>query len=409
MRSIICTYFDSGDLSNVMALGNSIRVFSQIYSMCVVSPTVRIDDRKRLMNYFSAVEVANNPLDFIAEMDQYDRIMILNPNFLMTSKMDFLLLGNNPGGSSKLNVMVINPSRLISQITSFDGVEKMRTFFVDNKYTWRSLNCSYDNPIDPKIRSLMLSNNYLRHPKRVSLRQHLSILLGDILGERGREVVEKEESTYLLAFTHQSVNTVSNYETLEAYGDGFLKGAYMWVLESTPGIITSDQITKMADYYGSREVLAEIAERLDLVRFLDIEGKPDTKTKSDIIESLIGAIAFSWERIYGLGDEAVKMFVKTIYSPYTIDVQGYKKSYTSSVQLVNVRLHELRLNPALLTTNIDRETQNIIYKVLYNGQIVGVGIAPKEKNNIEGSIKMAKNRAYDEVLSKKSLEKFVTK
>jgi dsRNA-specific ribonuclease len=419
MKFLVCTYFTGGNSDNVRALGNSIRIFSQMESLCVISRDVGDEERKFISGHFSKVDVADFPLSYILGLDQYDKILLLSPNFLMVSKIDSLLLGDM-GGSPKMNVAVVKPSRLIAEISNLVTVEEIRSFFLDRRYEWRSLSPDFDSIPSSNTRSLILRGSYLSHPKKKDLIARLSYLMYDILGDEGREAVEKEESTYVLAFTHKSVNPVSNYDVLEAYGDGFLKGSYMWILESTPGIISADQITKTADHYGGREILAEIAETLGLVQYINIDrskgtdkkAKPvklDVKVKSDIIESLIGAIAFSHERLYGkgAGDRAVNTFVSKIYEGYTIDVQGYAKAYTSPIQLINLEMLGKRLNTKLLTNETSTINGNVVHKLLYNGQIIGVGIVPRSPNDKEVSEDLAKKQAYRDAVDKKSLDKFV--
>jgi dsRNA-specific ribonuclease len=407
MKYLISTYLYGSDISNVLALGKSIRLFSSIPSMCIVTPSVGIKDRVLLLKSYTYVEISDSPLDMILSMDNYDRIMILNSNTLITSKID-ILLSVSPSGSPRLSMCVITPSRLIAKIIKVGSdIDLVRSFFIDNGYKWKTIDSKYDNVPTDKARSLMYKGMYLNN-NSVNIESYLYDLLGTILGDRGREAVDKELYTYLLVFTHESSNPVSNYDTLEAYGDGLLKGAYMWILDGTPGIISSDQITKITDYFGSKEILSDIAERLDMVKYIDSNDNIDVKIKSDIVEAMIGAIAFSWERLYGKGDEGVRLFVSHIYSPYTIDVENYKEAYTSPIQTVNIFLTSHRLNRDLLSHKITQDYNNIIYKLMYNGQIIGVGIVSKDGTDLRVLDKVVKDRAYSDAISKKSLEKFVT-
>ena len=407
MRSIIYTYYYGGNTKNIIALGNSIRYFSNIKNVCIVTPDVDMVERKHILRSFSRVDVSQEPLVDIVSDESVDRIMIISPTTIIQEKIDILLSLQVPGGSPNMSIVILRPNRLIPKIgTMTRDINSVRSFFIENGYTWNTLSAVYDNRPSTNIVQLMYENKYI--PMRGDLITTLKNLLGDILGTKGIEAIEREEGTYILAFTHKSVNPVSNYETLEAYGDGFLKGAYMWVLSSIPGVSNQDQITKIADYYGGRDILSDIAEKMGLTKYIMTDYGPDTKMKSDIIESLIAAIAFSWDRLYDAGTDGVRAFVSHIYSSYNVDVEHYKRVYTSPIQLVNQYVQSLRLDRDKVGKDIDRsDPTKIIYKYLYNGEIVGVGIVPKTKGNVQDLIKLAKVKAAEQILNKKTLDKFV--
>jgi hypothetical protein len=83
---------------------------------------------------------------------------------------------------------------------------------------------------------------------------------------------------------------------MEAYGDRFLNGAYVWVLLDTPGIIIPDQVTKISLYFQDKFRLAEICDRLFLGPYIVLgdSATMGVKIKSDVIEALIACIAITW-------------------------------------------------------------------------------------------------------------------
>lgn len=407
MRLVIYTYHYGGDIKGVAALGNSIRIFSSMDSVVVVTPDVSSNDRKSLTRYFTRVEVSSEPLSYIIASEDIDRVMVVSPDTIIQEKVDILLSLQVPAGTPDLNIMVIRPNRLLPKVSTIGrDMASVKRAYVENGYTWNTLDARYDKRPTTSVISEMYENRYL--PTKGRLIPFLKKILGEILGERGVEAIDKEEATYILAFTHESANPVSNYETLETYGDGFLKGAYMWILSSTPGIIDADQITKIADYYGGNEVLADISDRLGLPRYIRTNDPIDTKVKGDVVEALIGAIAFSWNRLFGT-DEGVRIFVSHIYSKYTIDVANYKSVYTSPIQALNVYLQGLRLDRKKLIDDIDRQPTKIIATYKYGEEAVGVGIVARTKGNINDQVHAAKVKAAMDVLQKKSLDRFVGK
>lgn len=406
MRSLIYTYFYGGDTKIMVALGNSIRIFSSMESICVILPDTSTTDRKILQGHFSKIEVSANPIAYIVGNESIDRAMIISPGIIVTEKIDILLSLQVPSASPELSIIVIRPNRLISKLPTLGrDVASVKNTYISNGYTWNTLDSIYDTRPSQSNIDVMYKNVYI--PVKQNLLSFLKKLLGTIMGEKGSQAVDREAATYILAFTHKSVNPVSNYEMLEAYGDGFLKGAYMWVLSQTPGIVDQDQITKLSDYYGGNEILADIGERLGLIQYIMTNDMIDLKVKGDIVESLIGAIAFSWDRLYGEGSIGVRMFVSHIYSLYTVDVSNYKSIYTSPIQLFNEYVQRLRLDRKKVDESIDREDHRIIYKMLYDGEIVGVGIVPRTNANIQDQIRLAKVEAAKDALVKKSLDRFV--
>lgn len=409
MKSIIYTYlYNDTDIKRVAALGNSIRLYSQMKSVCVCTPDIPTQDRKRLYKYFSDIEVSPTPLSHIVSNDDLDRVMIISPDTVLTRKVDILLSMDTPSGSPDLTVIVIRPNRVIPKLYTIDReIRSVREAYVDAGYTWSTLDAIYDKRPSTSIIDTMYAGTYIS--KIEGLIPLLKRILSGILGDRGSDAVDRETYTYIMVFSHSSVNPTSNYEMLEAYGDGILKGGYMWVLSSIPGIVDQDQITKISDYYMGNEVLSDICDRLGLTPYITTNNIIDRKVKADIVEALIGAIAFSHDRLYNEGCSSSRKFIEHIYSLYTIDVTGYKERYTSPVQLLNEYIQRLSLDRKKLGHKVDIGRDKITYYITYNDTIVGVGIVDRTGENIQEQEKLAKVEASKDVLSKKSLERFVRK
>jgi dsRNA-specific ribonuclease len=405
-------YYDDDDVSvdDVIALGNSIRTTSTLKTI-VCGTSVH----KRFYGSYDIVVRTDTPIDHILSMDEWDTIVMINPRKVMDKRFDFIASSSSStaavGGSPDLRVMVVKPSRLISRIQTFGrDLTKVREFFVSNKYEWKTLSSVYDQLPSDITREVYIRNKYIPSPpKKEDLIPHLRTVLSNALGEeKANRIIDSNIPIFTMAFTHKSVNPVFNYDNIEAYGDGFLKSAYMWLLSRTPGIIDSGQITTIADYFGSAPILADIATRLDLPKYIISNDPIDEKTKSDCIESLIAAIGISWASVYGgdSGDEGIRKFVDYIYSFYTIDVANYKAMYASPIIRFNTYLQQLHLNRSLVNGNDRVENNQVIYTLIYSNTIIGVGIQPIG-TSLQLAKKSAKNKAYQDALTKKSLDKFI--
>jgi len=402
MKYAIATYYYGDiDINDVIALGNSIRLFSTLKTM--VCTTTMNDE---LSSSYDIVVRTDAPIDHILSMDEWDMIVVIDPRKVMDKRFDFI--ATSIGGSPELRVMVVKPSRLISKIQTFGrDLAKVREFFISNKYKWNTLTSVYDQLPSDMMREVYLTHKYIPYPpNKKDLIPHLHTVLHNALGDRGDKIIDSNIPLFIMAFTHESVNPVSNYDNIEAYGDGFLKSAYMWLLSQTPGIIDSGQITIIADYFGSAPILAEIAERLDLVRFIISNDPIYEKTRSDCIESLIAAIGISWANVYGNGDEGIRMFVNYIYSFYTIDIASYKEMYASSIIRFNTYIQQLHLDRKLVTWNERVENNQVVYTLIYFNTIIGVGISPVG-TSLSVAKKTAKSKAYQDALTNKSLDKFI--
>lgn len=254
----------------------------------------------------------------------------------------------------------------------------------------------------------MFRNEYI--PTHDGLKSRLVDILNNYIGYKAQDVVNRNWPMFQMAFTSASVSPGTNYEFIEAIGDGFLDGYYMWYLLDTPGIITPDQVTKMRAYFQNATQLSKLVSYLDIKKYIQVgKGTRLTeKIESDVLEALIGAIAISYDRLYKRGSWAVRKFIVGIYSQYfNVDPINYLSLYGNSSIQVNSLVQELQLDRTKLKTNIDDSIKGkIIVTITYDGNVVGIGESSTHGKYKDTAIKEAKDRANTNVIESDQLRNF---
>lgn len=185
----------------------------------------------------------------------------------------------------------------------------------------------------------------------------------------------------------------------------------MWVLLDTPGILTPEQVSKISFYYQDRYRLGEIADRLDVTRFIVLgpEEKMTIKIKSDVIEALIAAIAISWQKAKGRGDWAVHKFVVSIYRQFfTIDPENYISMYGHPSERVNGLIQQLGINRQMLRElPAEFAGGNVTVIVTLDGNVIGTGVA-HITTDVKADVAedMARRAAYQDIISSGRLQSY---
>lgn len=273
---------------------------------------------------------------------------------------------------------------------------------------------------------LMRSGLYVYMPeKHHKLYDHMIKILKPILGSQIITVLNKTFPYYEQCFISKDINKTSNYDLFEFYGDKFLGGFFSWILIRTPGIISSEQATIIGNYFQDKDRLEEIFDKLNLFPYLSIQGKENysgslvypkyvSKSKSDVIEALIGCIGITWDIVFKKGDWAMRTFVEHIYENilgYEIDVEGYESKYTNPYDRLIKKAELLFIDRSQIATS-KPVTQNnkVMVNVLYGSHVIGTGEATLEKNKYtKDAIKEATKNAYQNVMDMQSLEKIASK
>lgn len=424
------------DILYAIALAKSIKIFSMGKSIVVTSD--QISSQEEIKNVFDVViPVANPTQESIIEvfnLEEYKKILLLPVRSLLIAPIDMILAAKTPFAVYRENVITdvigITPSKfaydlLLAEMSSLRGSfgQRMEQFYQNHRYTMGRIPGEVyrtDKTVtdETKIVSIstpgegwrsFLDDTYLytlSDTKRANLSRHLLVILEPILGERTREVVKKHISLYEQAFTSKSVNPISNYELLEAYGDRFLAGQYSWLLLGTPGVINADQITKIASFFQDRYQLETVCNFLELAPYINTKESKDTKTRSDVVESLIAAIGISWQRETGRGDLAMRKFIFSVWNTlFTIDPENYELLYSEPKTRVKELAESLNLDRTLLRAlpPVVKEKE-VMTTIVYGNIPIGVGKVSSVGIYEDTAKRLSKKEAYLDVLRRKTLE-----
>lgn len=241
-----------------------------------------------------------------------------------------------------------------------------------------------------------------------NLKDRIKNLLEALIGPSSRMVVDRTWPLYQKAFTGKDVNPVANYELLEAYGDRFLKGQYMWVLLGVPGIITADQVSKISGYHQDVTRLTHLFDRLMLTQYINADTR-DAKVKSDVMEAFIAAVGISHEHILGNGNEAMKKMITGLYSTtFTVDPERYKILYDNPKSIMYELVQQLRLDRDKLVESRPVETRGAItITVSYDDHLLGTGSASLHGVYRDTAIREARDAAYNDALIHERLQQYV--
>lgn len=244
-----------------------------------------------------------------------------------------------------------------------------------------------------------------------TLRQRLEDIFVPILGQRSVEVLDQMFPLYAKSFIHVSANPVANYDLLEAYGDRFLSGQYMWYLLSIPGVISADQVGKISLYFQDRYRLEQIADHFFLGKYI-VTGKDvqiDTKIKSDIIEALIAAIGISWQRVFKRGDWAMKTFIAKVFGQlFEVDPLNYRLKYENPLDRLKAMVEQAYLDRRLLIVSPPQQVGGeIVVTVSYDGYPLGTGRASMTGVYQDTAITNATRAAYLDAIENNRLQEYI--
>lgn len=132
-----------------------------------------------------------------------------------------------------------------------------------------------------------------RNPRTAAARKKALLELANAIGHEFEDLELLDR-----ALTHSSLGNegLASYERLEFLGDAFLNFAVAEVLFRAEPEVAEGQLTETRSNIVSRSPLADVAERLDLARYLR-HGKGlradecrSERIRADLVEAVLGAI-----------------------------------------------------------------------------------------------------------------------
>lgn len=450
MKFAIATHVANTDsIPGAIALAKSIHLYSHAETICLISGNVGAKDVEGVFDH-----IVNGNKWYMLNLDNWDRILYMSPDMILNDNIDELFNLPVPSATIRGNVIkgdliLIQPSKFAYALFVNEGITDgndaaITEFYVRHGYTWHEIGDRYDVPavgdIDithakvihftgtkpwtiregsrtevEKLWHRIYEDRQL--PVKHGLQDHLGSILSPILGNRAKDVIAKYFTTYAMCFVHRDLDPVVNYELMEAYGDRFLKGEYMWVLLRTPGIIRPDQVTKISSYFQDMYRLEEICDHLRLAQYIRLPRtmRMNTKIKSDVVEALIAAIGITWQKMHRNGDSAMRMFVTRISDMVfgNIDTVNYESKYGSPKEVAQNMVQGAYLDRSLLKDriveeNVSPETRGkVMVVVSYGGTALGSASIDLDGMYYTTAVKMATTEAYRNVLETGSLAEYI--
>lgn len=215
------------------------------------------------------------------------------------------------------------------------------------------------------------------------------------------------------AFTHESLDLVNNYETLEFIGDKALHLCFAEYISQRFTGMTKSQLTEMDTHYLSKTYQAEFAKRFGFEKNIRSSVKLKMSVFEDVMESFFGALNTIGNKIkMGFGHNCVYTIIKNIYDTMDLDIKLSEGHDTMIVPQIFQQLGKNRYDLSELveeteegvkfTLKINQEAIDLFFRELGASfrNPLAVATAPTKVE--------AKNLAYKQA-AKKLREKGVTK
>lgn len=195
--------------------------------------------------------------------------------------------------------------------------------------------------------------------------------------------------TFKKAFTHSSINNISNYEVLELLGDAKLKSGFIqYLYERNPTITSPEIFTVLYGYFLSKNSLSYLSKKQNFDKYIITNTEISKSIQEDVFESFIGAL-FLNTNLYiqnNLGDMYVYLFVKYIFEQENISIKNYYK-YVSFITI----LKEIYDNEGW--GKVDYQSKSIkngfTVTVIFNKTPIGTGFGNNIKTGKEKASKSA--------------------
>ena len=193
----------------------------------------------------------------------------------------------------------------------------------------------------------------------------------------------KNKDLLITAFTHASYTNEhkedSNYERLEFIGDavlGYVIGMYLYFSfpEKKEG-----ELTKRRASIVSAKTLSKIIDDNDLIKYLRIgDGKADAditeseKVKSDIFESIVGAMVIDNDKNIGIAEKFILKFLEKYINNEYIDYKSKILEYCAK--------NKLQWELKTQKNNMDCHSCLFTSKLFINHKFISEGIGSNKRN-----------------------------
>jgi dsRNA-specific ribonuclease len=134
---------------------------------------------------------------------------------------------------------------------------------------------------------------------------------------------------FVQAVTHNTFNSVTNYEKLEFIGDGIIKAVNsQYIPRRFPNIAKEGDLSKIRRFLEKEKTLSKLAEKLGFWEFAQADSETlttkKTKTLEDIFESFIGAMVqvIDKEIKRGLGYNYAYNFIESQLNELPISLES---------------------------------------------------------------------------------------
>lgn len=152
---------------------------------------------------------------------------------------------------------------------------------------------------------------------------------------------EAVEKYWIPAFTHRSISSINNYESLEFYGDKVLGYAFSQYLRERFTVngkqtLTHDKATLFMSKYMSKRFQADLSDTLGLPNLVWVDDDVEEASlslKEDVFESFSGAMNNIASDHYGQGTPIGFTFVfnmlVTLFENVKLDLKTINRDYRS--------------------------------------------------------------------------------
>lgn len=422
--AIVTTITEEYQVHWARALANSVKAFSLSESVCITT----LGDIGTLSSLFNKVVTVKGQryLRWNAlRLEKYEKVLVLEYHSILNNPIDTVFITDAPASTMDGTAVLLNPNRMAHELFDMEysasklgDLSAITDFYKKHGYEWHPLSKSKITVFDPSARMwespmpdstwiAMHRGSYSYPSIRLSLKEKLSDILKPLFGNEAIDILDKEIMRFQMCFISKSSNSVFNYELFEAFGDRFLYGQIVWILLETPGVITSEQVTRMSSYFTDRYRLEKVCDYLGLEPYILSKSTIDTKVKSDVIEALIACIGIVWDSEHKKGNWAMRRFVTKIFKQlFKFDPETVY--YVNPIEAMNTLLQNLYLDRKGIEESPPQQIgDEIVISLSYKGHPIGMGKSSLKSYHMETAVRVATLAAYEDALSKKSLEQYI--
>lgn len=222
--------------------------------------------------------------------------------------------------------------------------------------------------------------------------------------ERSKYLTDDLISTWIQAFTHQTIDPNFNYEVLEMLGDRFMKAGFADYLIQRIPKITERKLTELQNYYLTTIPQSGVAKSLGFEDWIRIVGTAPVKVFEDVLEAFFGALfRVSEEVAGGRGYYNVFTMIVSLYQDEPIEQQMEVVKEGRDKTVVIQSLSKLHLKPPIENFYEERGLTHFTLTLQPTSRefFEGFGkiLPPMIGHGIGNSRKRAETVAYNEALT----------